>query len=382
MVSIPRVTILGPLEVRLQSYDRIVLGGLNEKTWPGAGRSDPFLSRPMKTALGLPTPERRTGLAAHDFSQLMGMADVVLTRSERADNAPTVASRWVQRLQTVAGETVAEGNGWRGRKFLDWATALDAPVSDIKSATQPKPQPPVAVRPTRLSVTQIATWVADPYAIYALEILKLQALRPLVREADHRERGILFHKAVETYVAMPADRRTLKDLLFAGDVEFDDDKVPEAVLVRWWPRFEQAATAFAAWDAVYGAGIERIIAEPRGETQDGLGKFTLTGRADRFDVGKDGALTLWDYKTTKGPSAVAVRRLEAPQLPLLAEMARRSAFEELDGTVDALGYIRLLGGGDFKADIAAGPDARARKPDEEISDADAFAAASWDKLAR
>ncbi len=378
----PRVTILGPLEVRLQSYDRIVLGGLNEKTWPAAGRSDPFLSRPMKTALGLPTPERRTGLAAHDFSQLMGMGDVVLTRSERADNAPTVASRWVQRLRTVAGETVAKAMVSRGQKFLDWATALDAPSDKIVSATQPDPRPPVEVRPKRLSVTQIATWVADPYAIYAREILMLQSLTPLVRDADHRERGTLFHKAVESYVALPAHKRTLKDLLFAGDVEFDDNKVPEAVLVRWWPRFEQAATAFAAWDAEYGAGIDRIIAEPWGETQDGLGGFTLSGRADRFDMAKDGTLFLWDYKTTSGPNAAAVRRLDAPQLPLLAEMARREAFDAIAGTVDALGYIRLLGGGDFKAELAAGPEAKTRKPDEEITDAEALAAASWGKLAK
>ncbi len=378
----PRVTILGPLEVRLQSYDRIVLGGLNEKSWPSIGRSDPFLSRPMKTALGLPTPERRTGLAAHDFSQLMGMGDVVLTRAERSDNAPTVASRWVQRLQTVAGEDVAKAMAGRGRKFMNWATALDAPSGTIKSAKQPDPRPPVEVRPKRLSVTQIATWVADPYAIYAREILKLQALTPLVRDADHRERGTLFHKAVESYVAMPAHKRALKDLLFAGDVEFTDNKVPEAVLVRWWPRFEQAASAFAAWDAEYGAGIERIVAEPWGETQDGLGGLTLSGRADRFDMGKDGTLVLWDYKTTSGPNAAAVRRLDAPQLPLLAEMARRKAFEAVAGTVDALGYIRLLGGGDFRAEVVAGPEAKTRKPDEEITDAKVLAAASWGKLAK
>ncbi len=378
----PRVTILGPLEVRLQSYDRIVLGGLNEKTWPGAGRSDPFLSRPMKTALGLPTPERRTGLAAHDFSQLLGMGDVVLTRAKRADNAPTVASRWVQRLETVAGSSAAAAMALRGRKFLDWATALDAPTGDVKSASQPKPTPPVDVRPQQLSVTQIATWIADPYAIYARKILKLEALAPLVREADHRERGTLFHKAVETYVALPAHKRTLKDLLYAGDVEFKVNIVPNAVLVRWWPRFEQAASAFAAWDAEYGAGIEKIVAEPWGETQDGLDGFTLTGKADRFDMAHDGTLVLWDYKTTSGPSAAAVRRLAAPQLPLLAEMARRGAFEELTGPVDALGYIRLLGGGDFKAEVAAGPDAKTRNPTQEITDAGALAGASWGKLAK
>jgi len=71
--SHPRISILGPLEARLQTFDRIVLGGLNEKTWPAAATNDPFLSRPMKSKLGLPPPERRTGLAAHDFQVLLGM---------------------------------------------------------------------------------------------------------------------------------------------------------------------------------------------------------------------------------------------------------------------------------------------------------------------
>ena len=87
-----RVSILGPLEARLQTFDRVVLGGLNEKTWPATTRNDAFLSRPMKTALGLPPPERRTGLAAHDFQMLMGGEDVVLTRSTKSDNAPRDAT--------------------------------------------------------------------------------------------------------------------------------------------------------------------------------------------------------------------------------------------------------------------------------------------------
>ena len=58
--------ILGPLEARLQTFDRVVLGGLNEGAWPPETRNDPWLSRPMRRELGLDPPERRIGLAAHD----------------------------------------------------------------------------------------------------------------------------------------------------------------------------------------------------------------------------------------------------------------------------------------------------------------------------
>ena len=57
-----RVSILGRLEARLLNFDRIVLGGLNEGTWPAETRNDPWLSRPMRRDLGLDPPERYIGL--------------------------------------------------------------------------------------------------------------------------------------------------------------------------------------------------------------------------------------------------------------------------------------------------------------------------------
>src|SRR6185437_16945165 len=75
-----RVHIYGPLEARLQSIDRVVLGGLNEATWPPETRNNPWLSRPMRRQLGLDPPERRIGLSAHDFAQALGMTEVVLSR--------------------------------------------------------------------------------------------------------------------------------------------------------------------------------------------------------------------------------------------------------------------------------------------------------------
>ena len=99
-----RVRIYGPLEARLQSVDRLVLGGLVEGVWPPETRSDPWLSRPMRHELGLDLPERRIGLSAHDFAQALGAPEVILTRAAKLGGAPTVASRFVQRLAAVAGE--------------------------------------------------------------------------------------------------------------------------------------------------------------------------------------------------------------------------------------------------------------------------------------
>ena len=68
--------IFGQLEARLTESDRVILGGLVEGVWPPAPRIDPWLSRPMRHELGLDLPERRIGLSAHDFAQLLGTDDV------------------------------------------------------------------------------------------------------------------------------------------------------------------------------------------------------------------------------------------------------------------------------------------------------------------
>src|SRR5690606_31453887 len=150
--------------------------------WPGETRTDAFLSRPMRAGLGLEAPERRIGLAAHDFAQALGATDVVLARAERAGNAPTVPSRFLQRLLAVAGEDAAGVMRQRGARFLDWARALDAAEGEPLPA--PQPRPPLARRPASLPVTRIETLIRDPYAIFAEYVLGLAPLDPLDADAD------------------------------------------------------------------------------------------------------------------------------------------------------------------------------------------------------
>ncbi len=49
----PRLFIWGPLEARLQQPDLVILGSLNEGVWPRHQEAGPWLSRPMREALGL-----------------------------------------------------------------------------------------------------------------------------------------------------------------------------------------------------------------------------------------------------------------------------------------------------------------------------------------
>jgi ATP-dependent helicase/nuclease subunit B len=67
--------------------DRMILAGLEEGVWPNAAPTDPFLSRPMRAALGLPPPERRLGQTAQDFVQAACAAEAILVHSRAARRA-------------------------------------------------------------------------------------------------------------------------------------------------------------------------------------------------------------------------------------------------------------------------------------------------------
>jgi len=345
-----RVRIYGLLEARLQSADRIVLGGLVEGVWPPQTRSDPWLSRPMRRALGLDLPERRTSLAAHDFAQALGAGEVVLAYPAKLAGTPTVQSRFVQRLAAVAGTTAWEQARARGAKYLAWARALDRPP-EIKRIDRPAPKPPRAARPTGLSVTDVENWLRDPYTIYAKRVLKLRELDPIDLPPGAADRGIVMHAALGEFTkkfaaALPPDPAA--ELIAIGAKHFAAlEDYPEA-RAFWWPRFQRIARWFAAWDGERRNNGTALIAEVDGKIPITLGErvFTLRARADRIERRPDGRYAVLDYKTGQVPTEKQVRIGISPQLTLEAAILRRGGFPGIaaDAAVCDLVYVALRGG--------------------------------------
>src|SRR5690606_30082996 len=181
---------------RLTRADRLIVAGLEEGTWPQGAPLDPFLSRPMRAKLGLPPPERRVGLAAHDFAQAACAPEVILLHAERREEGPSVKSRWLWRLETLARGAGVEIPG--RPDLLDWARGLDAP-DGYDPARRPAPVPPVADRPDHLYVTRIETLTRDPYAVWARDILNLRSLDRPDTPVEARARGTAIHAAFEQF---------------------------------------------------------------------------------------------------------------------------------------------------------------------------------------
>ena len=83
---------------------------------------------------------------------------------------------------------------------MDRPTLAQRADPRLQPAPRPRPMPPVAVRPDKLSLTRIATLIRDPYAIYARYVLNLRPLNPLRQEPNDRDRGTVVHKILERFV--------------------------------------------------------------------------------------------------------------------------------------------------------------------------------------
>ncbi|PDQ20844.1 double-strand break repair protein AddB [Mesorhizobium sanjuanii] len=344
------IAIWGALEARLQSVDTLVIGGLNEGVWPRKPESDRFMSRLMKSGIDLEPPERRIGLAAHDFQMAMGAKKVVLARSARSGDAPAVPSRWLQRILTFIGKDHATVLSRRGDELLAWARALDAGEKQ-DFAPRPQPKPPLAVRPTHFSVTEIETLRRDPYAIYARRILGLMPLDPVIRDPGAAERGTLFHAILHLFSADVADPRApeaLAGLIAAGRACFADAVLPADVEAVWWPRFEKLAGGIVEWERGRADAVVRRHAEERAQkTGVGQSGVTLSGYADRVDLLAGGMADILDYKTGSSPSKAQAHTLLSPQLALEGALLRRGAFKGLGACEPSqLAFIRLKPNGE------------------------------------
>ena len=340
--SHPRLHVLGAIEARLVRADLIVLAGLEEGVWPAAAPVDPFLSRPMRKTAGLPPPERRIGLSAHDFAQAACAPEVVLLRSERRGGAPAVASRWLWRLETLArgAGAVIEARP----EVLDWARALDEPGA-FSPAPRPKPTPPLEARPRKLSVTGVERWIRDPYGFYARSILNLRPLERPGEPVEARARGTAIHAAFERFALEHAETlpEAAHDIFAAYLMEaLEAAGMPGARLARERALAVNVAPWVVDFERRRREGAQLLV-EQQGELEV-VENFTLTAKADRIEV-RAWAADVLDFKTGSPPSKKQVDSGLAPQLTLTAAILRHGGFAGVGKTeANELVYVRVSGG--------------------------------------
>ncbi|MEI6162001.1 MAG: double-strand break repair protein AddB [Roseococcus sp.] len=345
----PQVEILGLLEARLLDFDLVVLGALDETIWPQASDPGPWMSRPMRREFGLPSPELRIGRVAADFLLTASASRrAVLSRAARRGGSPAVPARWLTRLDTfLKGQ---RGLALPAEPCAEWARLLDQPA-EIRPCARPAPRPPRAARPERVTVSDVTTLIADPYAFYAKRILGLSALDPLEQEPGAPDYGNLIHAAIRRFLAsLPGawpGEEAARPLWDAAAAEaLAEAALRPAVAALWAHRLDRIGGFIRAMEAQQRAGLFASWPEVKARltVKRPDGSITLEARADRVDRRQDGTLRILDYKTGTVPSKREVEAGTAPQLPLEAWLAEQGAFQGVPpGPVAALEYWRLTG---------------------------------------
>ena len=296
----PRIHIWGTLEARLQSVDLLILGGLDEGVWPAETRTDPWLSRAMRTEIGLPPPERRIGLAAHDFAEAFAAPRVILTRAEKRGGAPTVASRWLQRLGALAGEDAVLPHA-RPRRRLCRARPRHRPRRPAGPCRSPRPAPKPPVRAAAAAASRSPRsrrWSATPTRSTPSTSSACEPLDPLGMAPDYALRGTLIHDALGDFGAE-----------WTGPYDAAAPSAPardrprgarrDRRLPRHPCRLVDPLRGDRALDRRLGGGARRRrspSAMPRSaaswSSPRPAGPFTLRGRADRIDLRRDGRVEI------------------------------------------------------------------------------------------
>jgi ATP-dependent helicase/nuclease subunit B len=327
----PRISIWGLLEARLQRADLVILGGLNEGVWPALPSPDAWLPPKVRANLGMPGLEFRIGLAAHDFASALGAPEVLITRARRDSRSPTVASRFLLRLDAISGGLP------RDIPLERLVSALDDP-GPARPVARPAPSPPPEQRPDTISVTAVDRLQADPFAFYAQSILRIRRKDPVDDDHTARWKGNAVHKALQEW--QEQDGCDPDKLRGRTEALLKDEAVHPMVRALWSPRLLEAIEWIVELERKNRAeGRRPLLAEVSGEAP--IAGITVQGRADRIDRLADGGLAIIDYKTGQPPTQKAVNEGFALQLGLLGLIGRAGGFEGASGDPELFEYWSL-----------------------------------------
>ena len=342
----PRLKILGPIEARLSGFDTVIIGEVNEGCWPAAAAADAWMSRPMKKDFGYPLPERKIGVNAGDFAGLLAQKNVYLTRADRVNDTPMNKSRWWLRMETVLTAAGINPEQMRDDFYRQTAAFLDRPQK-YKPLQPPAPKPPLKLRPRELWAGAVENLMRDPYIVFAKYILKLEPLKKIDDRPGIVDLGIIVHTVLEKFnrrfpEQLPDNAADI--LAQIGKEELAAAGLDRQTLAFWQPQMDKIVNWVLKKENSYRTDISRVYCETVGhysfETSGGT--FTLSARADRIDITKDGQINIIDYKSGRARSKKEVNVGYAPQLPIEGIIAENGGFENIPAAkVKSLRYWRL-----------------------------------------
>ncbi|CAN0542574.1 unnamed protein product, partial [Ectocarpus sp. 8 AP-2014] len=284
----------------------------------------------IRKSLGLPAQVRQIGLSAHDLVGAMGARKVILSRSQRDDSGPAIASRFLLRLKGMCGSNLKEHPDARA-----WMSAIDEPAAISESYDCPAPSPTPEQRHIPISVTQVDRLIADPYTFYANKIMGFGSLDMIDADPSAAWRGTIIHDILDQWAKQ--DNYAPGALRQRADAFLNDPTLHPLMRSLWAPRLIEGLQWIAETVAYNRtSGREPVASEIYGKAE--IAGVELSGIADRIDQTPDGGLVVVDYKTGGAPTNKAVVEGYNLQLGLLAAIAELGGFPDIAGEATGFEY--------------------------------------------
>ncbi|HEX2616252.1 MAG TPA: PD-(D/E)XK nuclease family protein, partial [Flavobacteriales bacterium] len=307
------VQVMGSLEARALSPERLILLSAQEGVLPSASADRSFVPFELRRAYGLPLRDSTEAVQAYNFLRLLqGAQDVTLVHAE--GEAAAGPSRFILQLQ----HELFTGDD----EHLD-ATPVNVPVpvrEPVRTAVQKSDAVLAAFRALLergLSPTAIGDWLRCPLDFWFRHVLRLREPELPGPRIGSNVLGEALHNAVEALY-----RPWIGSPLRAEDLKAAVDEVPEALrtalaeevppsaLANGQPLLQfnmavHAAQRFIRQEAeavAQGARIvpmaleQELVSELAGATAILGTPLRLKGRIDRLDE-RDGDPVLLDLKT-------------------------------------------------------------------------------------
>ncbi len=304
--------VLGMLETRLLTFERVFILGATEDVLPGAPKPDVLLPDPLRQSLGLPDQRHGDLVAAHTFYRLIqGAREVGLFTSSGIQpgllDGKSMPSRYVEQLiweeEKRQGRLLGASDAPRRLISLPMRGVLP-PSPAVANTHACRMRVQTLLRYRSLSPTFLDDYIKCPLRFFYKYVTPLAPLDEVAESGDPPALGQLIHEVLQDFF-----RPRLNQFLDPTTVEAEpllkafEHRLETAPFFRQMPpdaRLMLQRTGRHRLSAFVAAMVPTtpLELETRLETPFSLGgeTYKLRGDVDRVDRREDGLWVL-DYKT-------------------------------------------------------------------------------------
>lgn len=353
--------VLGVLETRSLSFERVFVLDVNEGLIPESGGEDSLLPFKVRKVLGLPTYIDRDRLSAYYFETLWRGAKEVHLFSVENDQKET--SRFMEQLLWLRQKKESERDPKRYVQSVQYRVSLENKV-------------PGEIRKTKEIVNFLKTFVYSPTALdsylkcqllfYYRYVLGIEKKEEITETLERMDIGKFVHGVLSVYfgkrrgVVLKEQDISLKEMSSLIDARFEmeygEDPVGSAYLLK-----RQIKDHLEDFLKYYTLPLIREVPVTVLQVEESVraerNGFRLKGRLDHIEK-RDEKIVIIDYKTSSDPSYLRIRfdkleperretwdeaigSLQLPLYLLLYSDASGKKVEELDGMFLLLGRKAL-----------------------------------------